>query len=72
MKITLLLGLLSFWSSLFGYDVKIRVVDDQGAPVPAMLSHFKSLNINWSDGVDSGRFVFKSVNSLATGVFEIA
>jgi len=33
MKITLLLGLLSFWSSLFGYDVKIRVVDDQGAAV---------------------------------------
>lgn len=33
MKITLLFGLLSFWSSLFGYDVKIRVVDDQGAVV---------------------------------------
>ena len=33
MKTTILLGLLSFWSSLFGYDVKIRVVDDQGAAV---------------------------------------
>lgn len=33
MKTTLLLGLLSFWSSLFGYDVKICVVDDQGAVV---------------------------------------
>jgi len=33
MKTTFLLGLLSFWSSLFGYDVKIRVVDDQSAPV---------------------------------------
>ena len=33
MKITLLFGLLSFWSSLFGYDVKIRVVDDQGTAV---------------------------------------
>lgn len=33
MKTTLLFGLLSFCSSLFGYDVKIRVVDDQGAAV---------------------------------------
>lgn len=33
MKTTLLLGLLSFWSSLFGYDVKVRAVDDQGTVV---------------------------------------
>lgn len=33
MKITLLFGLLSFWSSLLGYEVKIRVVDDQGVAV---------------------------------------
>ena len=33
MKITPLLGLLSFWSSLFGYEAKMRVVDETGAPV---------------------------------------
>ena len=33
MKIILLLCLLSFWSSLLGYEVKMRVVDETGAPV---------------------------------------
>ena len=33
MKPILLFGLFSIWSSLFGYDVKIRVVDDQGKAV---------------------------------------
>lgn len=33
MKNVLLLGLLSFWPSLFGYEVKIRVIDDRGAAI---------------------------------------
>jgi hypothetical protein len=37
-----------------------------------MLSHFKSLNINWSDCAGDGWLVFRSANSSAIGIFEIA
>jgi hypothetical protein len=37
-----------------------------------MLSHFKSLNINWSGIEIGGCLVLKSANSSVIGVFEIA
>jgi hypothetical protein len=50
-------------------DIERRQVEGGFEP---MLSHFKSLNINWSDCAGDGWLVFRSANSSAIGIFEIA
>lgn len=50
MKNIFLLGLLSFWPSLFGYEVKIRVVDDRGAVISG--ASVKIVFVRFRNGAD--------------------
>lgn len=74
MKTTLLLGLCVFGSSLFGYDVKVRAVDDKGSAVPGAKAKiafvmFRNESDVEFDGVTDKTGVFQASGTGEHSVF---